>query len=844
MYRSNHLREIRRGYITLAGLGLGLITGFWIFSHQLHISLDQPLALTVLFIFVLALLVVAFVERNAHLAKLSQQSWFIDHAEGDDACILLGEDLIIRAANERAYAWLTQPNVVGKSLSTLFPEHPGWSELFDQLQQRSQHAVTADTSQTAPPIFSSTAVVGDRRLGTLGAQVDWTINGIQVPMSVSWEKPGQQEFPIMLKFSPALSQTPRNQPSPSEFYGLLMDSSLSAKIVIDEGGIVVDYNPAAESLLGFKRAETIGARMSELIIPERLRQAHITGFERFLTKGHGPVIDRRVELEALHKDGYEFPIELTVNALTTGHGVYFAAEFRDLRKWRALENEMRTAKDEAEQANQSKSRFLATMSHEIRTPLNALLGILNLVKVDEEQAHRRSLLATAETAGQRLMSLLTNMLDYSRIEAGEMIQEKRAFAPAVVVREVAELYRSSLSSTGIALHCEVNDLEGLWVLGDTQKVAQVVTNLVSNAVKFTERGHIDIVLELDKSDESNHQYRIKVRDSGIGMTKEELGKVFDAFVQVDDSDRRKYLGTGLGLSISKELAELMGGDLSVTSTPKKGSVFVMTLPLIQATPPALSPNRNFKPTQLSCGQRILVVEDSKPNQLVVRSILERCGYTVDVANDGIEACTALRKKGQGSNAYGLILMDVQMPGMDGIEATRWIRNHGFTQPIIALTAKAFFEDEKACLAAGMDDFMTKPVSFEGLSSRVDMWIGRSELSKAVLPSEKLGEMREMMGDRALHEALAVFSEEVQARHQVMHDALAQEEMRTAAAALHTLAGTYLSYGFNEPGHLCHAMKEACDANLMPQSSALEQCENLSTQLLTQIKVYQSELRVS
>ena len=171
----------------------------------------------------------------------------------------------------------------------------------------------------------------------------------------------------------------------------------------------------------------IGCVMSDHIIPKRYQRAHNEGIERFLASGHGPVIARRVELAAIHKDGFELPIELTINALQTEHRMYFGAEIRDLRDWHALERDMRVAREEAEQANQSKSRFLATMSHEIRTPLNALLGILSLVASDEKDAHQLSLLATAESAGQRLMRLLTNVLDYSKIEAGEMAQELQVF---------------------------------------------------------------------------------------------------------------------------------------------------------------------------------------------------------------------------------------------------------------------------------------------------------------------------------------------------------------------------------------------------------------------------------
>ncbi|NCF45731.1 MAG: response regulator, partial [Proteobacteria bacterium] len=627
----------------------------------------------------------------------------------------------------------------------------------------------------------------------------------------------------------------------TEFYGLLMESSLSAKIVVDAKGVVVDYNPAAQTLLGFTRDEIIGADMAEHIIPLRWRADHVQGFERFLQVGAGEVIARRVEFAALHKNGGEIPVELTINAINTDQGMYFGTEIRDLRDWRALEQEMRGAREQAEQANMSKSRFLATMSHEIRTPLNALLGILGMAKADEKDAHQLSLLVTAETAAQRLMRLLSNVLDYSKVEAGEMSNDLRAICPATLVQDVADLLGPNLHGGGVELACSFGAAKDLWVLGDAQKVTQIVTNLVSNAVKFTEQGRIDIALDCDEPNAANACYRIKVRDSGIGMTQMQLDKVFDAFVQVDDSDRRKYLGSGLGLSISKQLALLMHGQLTVTSAPKQGSEFVLTLPLSAMTKPVEVFSTETITADASGSRRVLVVEDSKPNQLVVKAMLERHGYVVDVVDDGIEACAAMKRKGQGSTAYGLILMDVQMPGMDGLEATRWIRNNGYSQPIIALTAKAFMEDEKACLQAGMNDFMAKPVNYEALLNRVDMWLAQqADLSSTVL-SEKVEEMRVLLGDSALHEALTVFVLEVEQRHATLQAALQREDLAAAAAELHTLFGIYAGYGFDDLGHMCRGLEDSCVAELMPQSSALAHFANMSEQLLQKIPAYQGEL---
>ena len=652
-------------------------------------------------LFGLALLLavaVALARRSQVLAKRSASMWF-DEQEDDETCayLMVDRDLTVRAASERFRKWFGSGMTVGSSLGDFWQGKFDWHGLQASLAETYEGALGG--GETAPVRFFNHS-----------QRVFWPIENIVVPMTVASKLVDQNQGAILLRFEPVVSAIADTiQPTSAEFYGLLMETSLSAKIVVDDEGIVVDFNPAAQALLCFTRSKMIGCVMSDYIIPKRYQQAHNEGIERFLASGQGPVITRRVELAALHKEGFELPVELTINALQTENKMFFGAEMRDLRDWHALEHDMRVAREEAERANQSKSRFLATMSHEVRTPLNALLGILSLVAADEKDAHQLSLLATAEGAGQRLMRLLTNILDYSKIEAGEMAQDLRVFSPARTVQEVADLYAPNIRDTNVTLSCNVSAGQDLWVLGDPEKVAQIVTNLVSNAVKFTEQGNIELFLECDPAVSATPSYRIKVRDSGIGMTQVERDRIFDAFVQVDDSDRRKYLGSGLGLSISKQLAELMNGSLRVTSVPKQGSEFVLSLPLTVAAKP--SSNRETVPREPVDSRRILVAEDSKPNQLVVQAMLERKGYEVDVANDGIEACAAVKRAGPGASPYCLILMDVQMPGMDGIEAARWIRNNGYSLPIIALTAKAFMEDEKACLDAGMNDIPGRDVGW-------------------------------------------------------------------------------------------------------------------------------------
>ena len=812
--------------LALSLLGMASSIALWVFTGQDKLGLDPELPPRLLVLSVLVLLAIAVVRRVSFLEKKVAEQWFLGLPDNSYAAyLLLSSDFQILGASDLAQRWLPVEDFIGKGLQSLIASCPNLAALepiATGALSRSRETSEGDFEMLEPR--SRVAHAG--RVLVVSVATGAGVAG----------KPA-----ILMRFSQPEDEGMLQQPAkPVGLEALLIEHSLSAKIVSNESGLIVDYNPAAEILLGYSREEALEAPMAELILPERDRASHAAMVKRFLATGESGVVNRRMELSVLHKNGHEIPVELMVSALPTEYCVYFGGELRDLRTWHALEQELRKAKIEADLANQSKSRFLAAMSHEIRTPLNALLGILSLVQADQSDPHQAELLTTAENAGKRLMSLLTNVLDYSKIESGEMSGEQQPFAPADLIQEVTDLYAPNLAGDSVTIESDLGGSEDLWLLGDRQKIGQILTNLVSNAIKFTEQGQINISLEHDGERGAGSSFRICVEDSGIGMTASQLSRIFDAFVQVDDSDRRKYIGSGLGLSISKQLAELMNGTLTVTSAPEQGSRFVLELPMILAN----KPEPDIAPERLAIrnptNRRILVAEDSKPNQLVVTAMLERNGFEVDVANNGTEACAWVKKKGHGDSAYGLILMDVQMPGMDGTEAARWIRNNGYDVPIIALTAKAFVEDEKNCLEAGMNDFMTKPVDYKALLSRVDMWLGVAG-SGVSLPSEKAQELRSLMGDRAFADALRVFSEDVRQRLSALDKALSAEDLEQASAQLHTLFGIYSGYGFTELQHLSKALEESCQAKLAPPMESLGRLRMMSDELLEQIEAFCAEL---
>ena len=633
---------------------------------------------------------------------------------------------------------------------------------------------------------------------------------------------------------------------------LLMEGSLSARVVIDGNGLVVDINKAMEDLFGYSSAELLGKPMAEFIIPEHLRKAHFHGLNRYLQTGEEKIVGQRVEVNGQHKSGEEIPVELAVSAINLTGDVYFGAEMRDLREEYSNKEKMRYAQTSAEFANMAKSRFLATMSHEIRTPLNALLGIVNLVRADLDDPHQVSLLTTAENSGMRLMSLLKNVLDYSKIEAGEMSIEQTTFSPIAIAKDLVALYKPTAQAQGIKLSVRENESSEYFTVGDDHKVTQIISNLLSNAIKFTETGEVEVTVEKSFMDaspvhdtdnapeaetfEKRPSYKISVRDTGIGMTLAQTEEVFTAFVQVDDTDTRKYLGTGLGLSISQHLAHLMGGDIGLTSKKDVGSCFTLELPLELVAAQVKEPivQRHIGP--INTTKRILLVEDSAPNQLVVKAALERRGYTVEVVDSGLAACELITKERPLQDQFGLVLMDVQMPGMDGLEATRWIRRQKFQQPIIALTAKAYQEDERACLEAGMDDFLTKPIDYDLLSSRIAMWLGRDEPG-ATFMGTRTQEIRELMGETAFGEALAVFAIEVEAKLADIHDGLNVGDFAKVERACHTLSGVFSGYGFDELHHICTAIQESCVAHISPVEKTVERLDELAQELLVNVRAY-------
>ncbi len=489
-------------------------------------------------------------------------------------------------------------------------------------------------------------------------------------------------------------------------YRLLADhsSDIISRFRWDQTFLYV--SPACERMLGYKPEELTGKPVSHLVHPDDLKHVQ-SNHEALINNKCASLIEcYRVR----KKDGKYLWVETNSQVVTspeTGLVEEIVGVTRDISERREKEDLVK-AKEVAEQANQAKSAFLANLSHEIRNPMNAITGMANtLLKspVDEVQRnHLNSILFSSKN----LLSILNDILDFSKIEAGKVSLTYSVFGLHTMVGELMSMHRPQAGEKGLDFDVRFENGLPEEVYGDEQKISQVLNNLLSNAIKFTKEG--SVILEVGMVQGSTPQLRFSVRDTGIGVKEEEIGQLFDSFRQLDISSRKEYQGTGLGLSIVKSLVELMQGRVVFESEYGKGSVVSFEVPLLG---PAGDPKNNNAGEMEKRSLNILIAEDEAINQLYLAGFIRSHGWLADTASNGM---IAIEKFSKGS--YDLVLMDGQMPRMDGFEATRKIRDlekdADKRTPVIAITGYAIPGDRERFLKAGMDDYISKPIDEEKL----------------------------------------------------------------------------------------------------------------------------------
>jgi PAS domain S-box-containing protein len=724
---------------------------------------------------------------------------------------------------------------------------------------------------------------------------------------------------------------------------LILETANDAFIGMDIQGRITDWNARAEATFGWSRHEVLGRPLEQVIIPARYRQQHLAGLQRFQATGQGALLNKWIELNALHRDGHEFPVELTVWPIRSGSTFQFNAFVHDITARKEAEKALRdsealyhslvehlplcvfrkdlqervtfgnrrfcetmgrsleqllgktdfdffppqlaekyqrddrqviatgqvledveehyrldgergyvqvlktpvldsrgrvvgtqgifwdvtarkqaeqareAARDAAEAANRAKSEFLANISHEIRTPMNAIIGMTELVLATSLTDEQRDYLDTVRTSADWLLTVINDILDYSRIEAGKFLLDPRPFRLRELLDDTLSTLAVRAQQKGLKLACHIAPDVPDGLVGDPARLRQVLVNLIGNAIKFTEHGEVVISVgqaaSLSQAEDrlaacpTEVELYFSVRDTGIGIPTDKQQAIFAPFIQADSGLARKYGGTGLGLTISSQLVAMMQGKTWVESVVDEGSTFHFTVRLgLDETSLPVAPVAAPLPSLRAL--RILLAEDNPFNQKLAIGLLEKQGHTVVVAQNGHEVLHLLPRQ-----RFHLVLMDVQMPGMDGLEATAAIRRSeqatGEHIPIIAMTAYAMKGDRERCLAAGMDGYLSKPVRSAELFDAIDKLVAHSQpadtpaVHEGDLPTLEWEEALDIVGgdQQLLGELVGVFLREVPNWMEDLHQAVAAGNGAGIRVGAHRFKGALSQLGAQQAAAL-------------------------------------------
>jgi len=600
------------------------------------------------------------------------------------------------------------------------------------------------------------------------------------------------------------------------YYRTIVENMTEAVFAVHESGEFLYFNNAAAARLGGTPGDYTGKTMRDLF-PPRIAESQMKNISGVIATGQ-----RTVSIAESILNGKSGWFRTSISPIRAGEGKpdSVVCVTIDVTEQKRLEKDLEKAIEranamtvKAELASIAKSQFLATMSHEIRTPLNGVIGMIDLLMETKLADEQKKIVDVIRVSGDALLTLIEDLLDFSRIEAGRLRIDKKEFSIHNVVTEVREILEARARAKGLDFACIVHPDVPQSLVGDPARLRQVLLNLANNAIKFTEQGSVTLdvcrigTFGSDVLDNTAH-LTCSVTDTGIGIAEDQISLLFKQFIQLDNSHVRKYGGTGLGLAISKRIMELMGGTIEVTSAVGEGSIFTASVTLPVGTALLPSSLRRFEagPYAPVSGQSqpvaVLVAEDNEINQIVIRKTLESLGFAVEMTDNGEQAVAALHRK-----RYACVFLDLQMPVMDGISAAQRIRDttspvldHGV--PIIAMTASSSREDQALCMDAGIDFFLVKPVRRESLLETIGLAIKKSERTVVVgtRPTvlDTQGLLETLDNDETLAaDILAHFCQDMPKLMANMEAALAVNDVASAKRFAHTIKGACLNIGAEE-----------------------------------------------
>ncbi|GJD95894.1 Sensor histidine kinase RcsC [Methylobacterium iners] len=601
-------------------------------------------------------------------------------------------------------------------------------------------------------------------------------------------------------------------------YRLLADHTSDLIVLGDAEGRHSYISPAVTNMLGYTAEEAKRTGLRTLVHPED-RDA-LAGTLQTLGRDALPA---SIVYRIHHKAGHHLWVEAALRRVEEDGRVQIIESLRNVTQRQQQAVHLEQARVAAEAGARVKAEFLANMSHELRTPLTGMLGVHDLLRNDPSlQPSQIRLIGLAQEAGQSLLTLVNDILDFSKIEAGQLTIDALPFSLRDLITSCRDLAREGAQHRKLVIIDEVDEDVPNWLVGDKTRLRQILLNLLTNAIKFTRQGSVTVRVRWLSEVGGCPHLRVEVIDTGIGIAADKLPKLFERFSQADGSISRHYGGTGLGLAISRRLAQLMGGEMGVTSTLGAGSTFWFELPLMLAEPHggrSLLSDQTLSRSQGAWTYRLLLAEDNLINQEIISAVLRQKGHEVTLVGDGRAAVVAVKTE----PAFDLILMDVQMPGQDGISATQeirqWEREAGLIGlPIVALTANAMAEEVERCRGAGMSAHVAKPVDWADLFATMDRLMsmqqrsnieGASKSASAVVLDEtSLEVLASLLGDQRIPDLLSSFTSEVRRRLVRLEDPEATSA--TMSAETHALVSLAGQLGFMELSLLASEVGEAAE----------------------------------